>query len=154
MSGLVANGSAEVEVNVDFLVDVDHQAAGILEAPLDVGHGEGTYGMDLVAVDLDLHGYVDLMRGAKEGEDAVDLEGRVAGGIEGSGEAGGREGDGFVLGRFELVVGHAAVADGVTAFAAEGVDEDGAVGLTGGGIEGYVSLLDLEGSMDGVEGAD
>ena len=121
---------------------------------MDVGHGEGTYGVDLVAVDLHLHGDVDFMGRAEEGEDAVDLEGGVAGRIEGSGEAGWCEGDGFVVGRFELVVGHAVVADGVAAFAAEGIDDDGAVGLTVGGIEGYVSLLDLEGSMNGVEGAD
>ena len=49
-------------------------------------------------------------------------------------------------------MGHAVVADGVAAFAAEGVDEDGAVGFAGGGIEGYVSLLDVEGSVNDVEG--
>ena len=108
--------------------------------------------MDLFAVDLHLHGHVDLMRRAGEGEEAVDLEGGVAGGVEGSGETGGREGDGFVVGRFEFVVSHAAVADGVAAFAAEGVDEDGAVGFAGGRIEGDVSLLEVEGSVNGVEG--
>ena len=69
--------------------------------------------MDLVAVDLDLHGHVNLVRCAEEGEEAVDLEGGVAGGVEGSGEAGGGEGDGFVFGGLELVFGHAVVADGV-----------------------------------------
>src|SRR6266550_1203735 len=52
VSGLVAQGSAEVEVDVDFFVDVDHEGAGIFEAPLDVGHDKGTDGVDLVAVDL------------------------------------------------------------------------------------------------------
>ncbi len=148
----MAQGSAEVEVDVDFFVDVDHEGAGIFEAPLDVGHGEGADGMDLVSIDLDLHGDVDLMRRTEEGEEAVDLEGGVARGVEGSGEAGGREGDGFVVGGFELLFGHAVVADGVAAFAAEGVDEDGAVGVAGGGIEGYISLLDVEGSVNDVEG--
>jgi hypothetical protein len=151
-SWLVAQGAAEVEVDADLLVDVDHEGAGIFEAPLDVGHDEGTDGMDLVAVDLHLHGHVDLTRRAEEGEEAVDLEGGVAGGVEGSGEAGWRKGDGFEVWRFELFVGHAAVANGVAAFAAEGIDEDGAVGLAGGGIEGYVSLLDVEGSVNDVEG--
>ena len=32
--------------------------------------------VELVAVDLDLHGDVDLVRRAEEGEDAVNLEGR------------------------------------------------------------------------------
>src|ERR1700704_3969278 len=73
--GLVEQGAAEVEFDLDFLVDVDHEGAGIFEAPLYVGHDEGTYGMDLVAADLDLHGDVDLMRRAEEGEEAVDLEG-------------------------------------------------------------------------------
>ena len=107
---------------------------------------------NLVAVDLDLHGHVDLMCGADEGEDAVDLEGGVAVGVEGSGEAGGGEGDGFEFGGFEFVIGHAVVADGVAALAAEGVDDDGAGGLAGGGIEGDFSLLDVEGAVDGVEG--
>ena len=83
---------------------------------------------------------------------AVDLEGGVAGGVEGSGDAGGGEGDGFEVGCFELVVGHAAVADGVAALAAEGVDDDGAGGFAGGGIEGDFSLLDVEGAANGVEG--
>ena len=98
--GLVAEGSAEVEVDVDFFVDADHEGAGIFEAPLDVGYDEGADGVDLLAVDLHLHGHVDFVRGADEGEEAVDLEGGVAGGVEGSGEAGGREGDGFVVGGF------------------------------------------------------
>ena len=148
---LVAERSGEVEVDVDFLFDFDHEGAGILEAPLDVGHDEGAYGVDLVAADLDLHGDVDLVRCAEEGEEAVDLEGGVAGGVEGSNEAGRGEGYGFVVGGFELVFGHAVVADGVAAFAAEGVDDDGAAGLAGGGIEDDVSLLEAEGSLDGVE---
>ena len=37
---LMPEGSADVEVDVDFLVDLDHEGAGIFEAPLDVGHGE------------------------------------------------------------------------------------------------------------------
>jgi len=44
------------------------------------------------------------------------------------------------------------VSDGVAGLAAESVDVDGAVGLAGGGIEGYVSLLDVEGSVNDVEG--
>jgi hypothetical protein len=44
------------------------------------------------------------------------------------------------------------VADGVAGFAAEDVDEDGAGGVTGGGIEGDVSLLDVEGAVNDVEG--
>jgi hypothetical protein len=153
-SGLVAQGAGEVEFDPDFLFDVDHEGAGISEAPLDVGHWEGTDGVDLVAADLHLHGNVDLVRRAEEGEEAVNLEGGVAGGVEGSGEAGWGEGDGFVVGGFELLFGHAVVADGVAAFAAEGVHDDGAVGVAGGGIEGYVSLLDVEGSANGVEGVD
>ncbi len=137
---------------MDFLVDLDHEGAGIFEAPLDVRDGEGADGVDLVSADLDHHGHVDLMRDAEEGEDTVDLKGGVAGGVEGSGEARGGEGDGFEFGRFELFFGHAVVADGVAALAAEGVDEDGAVSVAGGGIEGYLSLLDAEGAADGVEG--
>ena len=149
---LVAEGSAEVEVDVDFLFDVDHEGAGIFEAPLDVGHDEGADGVDLVAADLDLHGDVDLVGGAEQGEEAVDLEGGVASGVEGSGETGWREGDGFEAGGFELVFGHAVVSDGVAALTAEGVDYDDAGGLTGGGIEVDVSLLDVEGSVNGVHG--
>jgi hypothetical protein len=144
-------GSAEVEVDVDLLVDLDHEGAGIFETPLDVGDDEGAYRVDLLAVDLHLHGHVDLVGGADEGEDTVNLEGGVAVGVEGSSEAGGGEGDGLEFGGFELVIDHAAVAVGVAAFSAEGVDEDGAVGLAGGGIEGYFSLLDAKSSADGVE---
>lgn len=148
----MAQGSAEVEVDVDFFVYLDHEGAGIFEAPLDVGDDEGADGADLFAVDLDLHGHVDLMRRTDESEEAVDLEGGVAGGIEGSGETGWREGDGFEAGGFELVFGHAVVSDGVAALSAEGVDYDGAGGLTGSGIEVDVSLLDVEGSVNGVHG--
>jgi len=144
-------GSAEVEVDVDLFFDLDHEGAGIFETPLDVGNDEGAYSVDLQAVDLEEHGHVDLVRGADEREDAVNLEGGVAVGVEGSGEAGGGEGDGLEFGGSELVIEHAAVAERVAAFSAEGVDEDGAVGLAGGGIEGYFSLLDAEGSVDGVE---
>ena len=109
--------------------------------------------MELVAGDLDLHGDVDLMRCAEEGEGSVDLEGGVAGGVEGSGEAGGGEGDGFegrrLLARRWSCGGR---GHGVAALAAEGVDDDGAGGFAGGGIEGDLSLLDVEGAVDGVEG--
>ena len=44
------------------------------------------------------------------------------------------------------------VAGRVAALAAEGVDDDGARGFAGGGIEGDLSLLDVEGAVDGVEG--
>ena len=108
--------------------------------------------MNLVAVDLDLHGHVDLMRDADEGEDAVDLESGVAFGVEGSGEAGWGEGYGLEVGCLELVIYHAVVSDGVAALATESVDEDGAVGFAGGGIEDYFSLLDVEGAANGVKG--
>ena len=72
----MAEGSGEVEFDVDFFVDFYHEGAGIFEAPLDVGHGEGADGMDLVSIDLDLHGDVDLMRRTEEGEEAVDLANR------------------------------------------------------------------------------
>src|SRR5437868_6460274 len=91
------------------------------------------------------------MRGADEGEDAVDVNGGVAFWVQGSGEAGGCEGDGFEFGSLEFFFGHAVVAEGVAALAAERVDEDGAVGAAGGGIEGYFSLLNAEGAVDGVE---
>lgn len=149
---LPAQGSHEGEVDLDFFVDLDHEGAGIFEAPLDVGDGKGADGVELVAVDLHLHGHVDFVRGAEKGEGSVDGDGGVAGGVEGSGEAGGGEGDGFEVGRFELVVGHAVVAHGVAALAAEGVDDDGARGFAGGGVEGDVSLLDVEGAVNDVEG--
>jgi len=43
------------------------------------------------------------------------------------------------------------VAHGVSALAAESVDDDGAGGFAGGGIEGDFSLLDVEGDVDDVE---
>ena len=79
---------------------MDHEGAGVFESPLDVGDGEGAGGVELVGGDLDFHGDFDLMRCAEEGESSVDLEGGVAGGVEGSGEGGGGEGDGFEGGGF------------------------------------------------------
>ena len=108
--------------------------------------------MELLAIDLHLHGYVDLMRRPEEGEDAMDLKGGVAGCVEGSSEAGWCKGDGFEGGRYEFVVGHAMVAHGVSALAAESVDDDGAGSLAGGRVEDHVSLLHVEGAVDNVKG--
>jgi hypothetical protein len=148
----VVEGSGEGEVDQDLFVDVDHEGAGVFEAPLDVGDGEGAGGLELVGGCVDLHGDVDLVGGAEEGEEAVDKDVGVAGGVEGAGEVGGGEGDGLEGGGFELVVGHAVVAGGVAALAAEGVDDDGAGGFAGGGVEGDLALLDVEGAVDGVDG--
>ena len=148
----MVEGSGEGEVDQDLFVDVDHEGAGVFEAPLDVGDGKGADGVELVGGDLDLHGDVDLAGGAKEGEEAVDEEVGVAGGVEGSGEAGWGEGDGLEGGGFELVVGHAVVAGGVAALAAEGVDDDGAGGFAGDGVESDLALLEVEGAVDGVDG--
>ena len=52
---------------------------------------------------------------------------------------------------FEFVFQHAVIADGVAALAAEGVDDDGAGGFAGSEVEGDLSLLDVEGALDGVE---
>ena len=145
-------GSGQGEVDLDCFVDFDHEGAWVFEAPLDVGNGEGSGGLELIGGGLDPHGDFDLVRGAEEGEGSVDLEGGVAGGIEGSGEACGGEGDGFVGRGFEFVVGHAVVASRVAALAAQGVDEDGTGGFAGGRVEGDVSLLKVEGAVDGVEG--
>ena len=107
--------------------------------------------MELVAVDLHLHGYVDLVRSAEECEDAVNLESGVASCVEGSGEVGWREGDGFEGGRLEFVIGHTMVAHGTAALATEWVDDDGAGDVAGGGVESYVSLLNVEGAVDDVQ---
>jgi len=148
---LTSKGSDEGEVDLDFFVDLDHESAGIFEAPLDVGDGEGSDAVELVALNLDLHGQVDLMRRTDEGEDAVDPKGGVAGWVEGSGDAGGREGDGFEVRRFEFVFQHAVIAHGVAALTAEGIDDYGAGGFAGGEIEGDLSLLDVKGALDDVE---
>ena len=145
-------GSHEREVDLDLFVDVEHEGAGIFEAPLDIGDGEGADSVELLAVDLELHRDVDLVRSTEECEDAVNLESGVAGCVEGSGEAGWRKGDGFEGGRLEFVVGHAMVARGASALAAECVDDDGAGGFSGGGVERDISLLNVEGAVDDVQG--
>jgi hypothetical protein len=147
----VLQGSHEREVDLDLFVDVKHEGAGIFEAPLDIGDRERADGMELLAVDLHLHGYIDFVRSAEQCEDAVDLESGVASCVEGSGEVGWCKGDGFEGGRLEFVVGHAMVAHGAAALAAQCVDDDGAAGLAGGGVEGYVSLLKVEGAVDDVK---
>ncbi len=144
-------GPGKGEIDLDLLVDAEYEGAGIFEAPLDVGYGEGTSGMELAAADLHFHGHIDLVRRTEESEEAIDDEGGVAGRIEGSCEMAGGEGNGLESRGLELVVGHAVVAGRVAALAAEGVDDDGAGGLAGGGIEVDISLLDIEGAVHNVE---
>ena len=118
------------QVDVDFFRNFEDEPAGVFEAPFDVGDFEGGFGSELVAVDVELHGDGEGVRGSVEGEDSRDLEGGVAVEGERAGVGLGDEGDVGELGGLEDVVEHFFVAAGVAGVAGGGgdVDEAGEVG--------------------------
>src|SRR5579862_616646 len=144
-------GAAHFNFDADDVVDLEQEIAGVLDAPLDVGHIEFCSALPGLTGEFGVDKSNDVVVGAVDGKGAVDFDFARTTGRDNSFNLSGAE-DGFgEFGGFQDFLVHAVIAGVVAAFAALGVYDDFASSLAGGGIEIHRAAGDVEGAMHGVE---
>ena len=110
------------EIDPHIFFNLQHKETWILQAPLYKGNAEVCFGGQFFPVDMDLHGNREVVRSAVKGEDARNLNGRIAGGRDGPLIAPGRKRYFSKMGRIEDILGHLFVPAIVAAAAASSCD--------------------------------
>jgi len=127
------------------------ESAGIVHAPLHVRNGEAGLDRGLAVFHLHLNGERDFVGCAVDAKHAVHLNLRRSLPRHRALDAIGRERDLRILGAFENLLLHTAVARIVAARAARGIHHHLASNFAGGGIAADGAALQLEIAMHGVQ---